>query len=560
MTQDENGLLRLGFRDLNNETTVMDLTDDDVVDGSFQATYPDALGRPNAIRIKYYAEERNYQLEDYVFTDATALAAEGDYREITRECLGLSTIDLIQPMAYYYLERARNGREISFVGGRRTIALEPEDLVVFEHRVPGWTDKMLRVVRTSPDLENFTSTITLIEESTEFYDKDYDELIEDLFVTTLPDPNADILNVINVSHAEEVFYYRGRSYTRWKIFFDPPDEEDYPWWDYAEIWVKVGDAGEWVYHTRSEMNYVLDPVEEGQRYTVKIVGVNIFRVKQQFDFAMSVTKVIIGKTDDPSNLSWVTAIANGDTVSIYAEPVTDPDIDGYEIRMGSSFFGGIFIKYSLHPSATIAGVRPGTHTFWMSPVRLSTSGTKIYSSTPVSATCTVFIPAGYTSIDSEIWDYDAIGTHDNTEHTTYNATSHLKCSHTASVLVGAWDSPTWDLLSVQKLKLWADFTTAFVASATTVEGIAGTTLTTEDIGGATKSVSQIVGVINAGNVQMVMSFSTDDIVYSNVPYFEILSAEVNVRYVKLEITVEDPTPDSNLYIGTLTMQAYEGPT
>ena len=556
----DNGKYRILFRDLNYESTAMALTDADIIDGSFSLSQPDVLSRPNAIRVKYYAKAINYQIQDYVYTDTVALAADGDYRETTVDLLGLSTVDKVSNMAYYLLERARNAKTVTVTGRRRTLALEPEDLVTLTHRVPGWTAQTMRVVATSPDLTNFTNQLTLIEESTEFYDGDYDNVIEDLFTTSLPDPNATVPNVTGVSHSEQVYPYRGQSFTRWLINFQPPDESVYPWFDYAEIWVRIGTDGAYKYYTRSEKDYVLDPVEEGQHYAVKMVSVNIFGKKENFDSALSVSKTILGKSEDPSNLAFMTAIANGSTVSIYADKVDDPDIDGYEIRLGDSFLGGIFIKYANDPSATIGGVRPGTHTFWMTPVRLATDGTRIYSGTPVSANCTVRIPPSYASVDTEVWDFDAIGSHDNSEHTTYDTADAMICSHTGSVLTGTWSSPVWDLTSVQTVKVWADFATAFVASTTTVEGIAGTTLTVEDLQGKSKSVAEIVGAILAGNVRITMEYSTDGTTYTAVPYFEVLSAEISARYIQIDVTITDPTLDSNMYVQAITMKAYSGPT
>jgi hypothetical protein len=554
----DNGIFRLLFRDLNYEATVMDLTEADVVEGSFSMGQPDILNRPNAIRMQYYPSEHNYQLKDFVFTDTTALSTDGDYREVTRGPFGFSSLDLVQNMAYYLLERIRNGKTVTLTGGRRTLALEPEDLVTLTHDVPGWTQQTLRVLKTKPNLETWTNQLVLLEESTEFYDADYDDAIEDLFQTNLVDPSAPVPSVRDVSHYETVYNYRGRSETRWTIEFDPPLESTYPWFDYAEVWVRIGD-GDWVYKTRSERDYFIQPAQEGETYTVKLVSVSIFGKKEPFESAISISRTIIGKTDDPSDLSYLTAVADGSTVNIYSTGLDDPDIDGYEVRMGDSFLGGIFISYHKAPTVKLVGVRPGTHTFWMSPVRLSTTGLKIYSANPVSASCTVFIPPGYSSVDSEAWDFDSIGSHNNTEHVTYNSDDALKCSHTSSVLTGTWTSPVWDLTSSQKVKVWADFETAFVSSDTTVEGIFGATLTPEDTNLDSLTVAELIGAIQAGRVEMVLNYSEDGSTYSQISFFELMSAEVEARYFYLEVTIIDPTLDSNMYCKDITMYAYSGP-
>jgi len=561
------GTYKILFRDLNYESTVMALTEADVVDGSFSLGQPDVLNRPNAIRMKYYSNTETdlYQLKDYVFTDTTSLNIDGDYREVTRGPFGISDLPTLQNMAYYLLERARNGKTVTLTGGRRTLALEPEDLVTVKHRVPGWTAQIMRVIGTNPDLENFTNTLTLLEESTEFYDADYDVVLEDLFQTTLPDPSAEVPDVINVSHSEIVYNYRDQSYTRWEIDFDPPDESVYPWFDYAEIWVKIGSSGDWRYMSRSQNNYAIDPAQEGEYYAVKMVPVNVFGKKRAFDNSFGVSTTIIGKVDTPSNLASMTCIANGDSVTIYATPVSDPDILGYEVRLGGSWASGIFISFNKAPSLRINGVRPGTHTFWMSPK--DTSGK--YSGTPVSASVTVFVPPGYTQLavtGSWSWDYDGIGTHDNTEHETYDGGDAVKCSHTSDVLTGSWTSPTagYDLYDVAngaapyKVRLWGDFRVAFESTSTTWNGVAPSPTTWNDLG-ATATWNEIFQPTSAGRLEATLQYSTDDVTYYDIDKFEILSAEVEARYIRVVVTITDPTLDANLHLKELNMLAYTGP-
>ena len=362
-----------------------------------------------------------------------------------------------------------------------------------------------------------------------------------------------------MSGSEVVYPYRGRSFTRWIIDFSKPPVETYPWWDYAEVWMKIGSAGEWRYMTRSEGNYVVDPVQEGEYYAIKLVSVNIFGNKETFDSAIWIDRTIIGKTDLPTDLSAMTAVANGDSVSIYADPVDDPDIDGYEVRLGDAWEGGIFISFNKAPSLRLNGVRPGSHTFWMSPARLGVDGTRIYSGTPVSATCRVFVPTGFTLADSWTWDFEAIGTHDNTEHVTHNSQDALKCSHTGDVLTGDWTSPQRDLGSIQIVRLWGETATDFRASDTTFDGVGGQTLSFDELGGQTKSFFEIFEPTIAGQLQITLQYSTDGSSWNDVERFEILCAEVEARYIRVVVTIIDPTLDSNLYLYALPIKAYTGP-
>jgi hypothetical protein len=248
---------------------------------------------------------------------------------------------------------------------------------------------------------------------------------------------------------------------------------------------------------------------------------------------------------------------NGDTVTIMATPLSDPDIDGYEVRLGDDWEGGIFIAYRKSPTLTLVGVRPGTHTFWIA----ARGHNRLYATNPTEVTVTVFIPPGYTQVDTWNWDYDAIGSHDNTEHTTYTSADALICSHTADVLTGTWTSPTYDLTSVQKLRLWGDFRGEFDGGGGTFDSAFSTTLKFSDVdSGGALTFAEIFGSAAGARVQATLFHSENNSDWSEVGYFEILCAEVEARYVKVEITITDPALDSNYYLFALDMYAYDGPT
>lgn len=556
---------KLRYKDLNYESSVMSLDENDIIDGTLSVRQPDAFDRPNAIRAKYYNEEGDgsgigkYREADYIFADSDAISAEGDYREKTVEILGLTDLEKVQGMTNYYLERWRLAKTATVSVGERAAVLEPMDIVDLTYDDFGWDQKLFRVTSVSAGNDS-TVNLSLIEEATTLYDDTYNITSHDWHDTTLPDPGAAVHSVINVSHSEEVYYYRNRSFTRWKIDFEGPAASTYPWWDYAEIWVKIGAAGDWRFMTKSGGKYVLDPVEEGETYYVKMVSVSIFGAKENFDTAHSVSKQIVGKTSAPSNLSAMTAVANGDTVNIFADPITDPDIEGYEVRLGDSWDGGIFISFNKHPSIRLTGVRPGAHTFWMSP--RDNAGN--YSATPVSATVTVFLPQGYTELatyGSWSWDYST-GTHDNTEQETSSPCSAgdpcVKCSHTGGVLVGTWTSPTYDLNAIEIVRVWGDFRTVFESSDTTWDGAAPGSTTWNDLG-ASLTWNEIFQPAQAGQLRAKLQhkqLSGDG--WSEVSFFEILSTEVEAQYVRVVIEITDPTQDAQLYVKKLNMYAYEG--
>lgn len=583
---------KLKFRDLNYEgAPVMALDENDVLASGNESSLrlkpnADLFSRPNAIKVTFLNAAKKHIEDVYVFSDSAAIAADGDYREREIKILGLSNLSDIQKMAYYYLERWRWGSMANLDVVSRALALEPYDLVSLTHNLPGWDEQTLRVITPGIDAAGNVQ-LTALEEKSELYDDDYNPAPSNQWHdTNLPDPLAAVASVINVSHAEEVYFYRGRSFTRWKIDFDPPLPASFPFWDYAEIWVKIG-TGDWRYMTKSTSDYILDPVEEGEAYYVKIRSVSIHGVKEDFNSAQTVSKTIVGKTAAPTDLVAMTAIANGDSVTIFATPITDPDIEGYEVRLGAAWDGGIFISFNKNCSLRLNGVRPGTHTFWMAPK--DNAGN--YAETPVSATTTVFVPPGYSELatyGSWAWDYTA-GTHDNTEHTTYSGEDALKCSHVSvstqigywpagywpenffpenywqylpgplsEALTGTWTSPTYDMNSIEKVRVWGDFRTDFISTDTTWDGVAPNPITWDDLG-ADKTWNQIFQPAQAGQIRASLLHSPDNSNWDEIVFFELLCAEVEARYIKVEIEITDPTMDSNLYVRELNMLAYTGP-
>lgn len=552
------GKFKLKFRDTREESVCMQIGEDDVIQYGKESTMeisPAAtlFRRPNAIKATFINKEKNYHRDEKVYRDDDAYDVEGDYRETAIELLGLSSLDKVIPMSYYYLERERWGHIVNMVVSNKALSLEPMDLIEITHRMPGWTDasKPMYRVEIAQLQEDGNVVLVLLQEHDDLYNDDYDIDTQELFFTSLLSPSAPVQSVINVSHSEEVYYYRGRSFTRWKIDFDSPLVTAYPFWDYAEIWLKIG-AGGYKYMTKTTSDYQLDPVEEGETYYIKIRSVSIFGVKEDFDSASTVSKQIVGKTDVPANMTAITAVASGDTVNIYGDEVDDPDIAGYEIRLGSAWSGGIFIAFNETPNFRLSGIKPGTFTFWCCPK--DNSGN--YAATPVSATVTVFYPPGYTDKNTWSWDYNGIGSHDNTEYIFYGGYDCLKCSHTAGLLVGTWTSPEYDLGSEKIVRVWGDFVTIFGSSATSWAGIfPGSTIWSDKIDANTRWYELTTPDVSA-ILEAKIKWGTATGVYPNeADFFQILSPEFTARYLQVEIKITDPQADANLHIRKLNMKA-----
>ena len=542
-------IFKMKYRDLNYESSVMDITEDDIVaspKSTLRIKQPDIFDTPNTLRMKYPNEETKYKMDDFCFPDNAAIISDGYQREETINLSGVCSLQNVQKMANYFLERMRINKETSFTGRRRLMSLEPFDIIRLTHSRPGWVNKYFRVEEARALMQGSTVALALTEEDEAFYDDVYNLASHNAYTTTLPDPRSSIPNVTNVTQSEEVYDFRGRSFTRWKINFSPPATTRYPWWDGADIYLQVA-GGDWKFMASNvRSDYQVDPVQEGVFYQLCIVSVSIFGSRQYFGEGLTISTTIKGKSAIPSDVTNFTATAAGNVVTFNADPVTDPDVVGYEIRMGVSWGSGSFIGLNLSPNFRASYVAPGAQTFWIAAK--DNSGN--YSATPTSVACTVPYPTSYDYKTDWEWDYTT-GTHSNTEHTTNNADDALKCSHTAGVLTGTWQSPTYDFGSVKSMKIYGDFITDFHAGGKTWAGLFPGTWEAKK----NKTWDQILNTEYQGTLTAVLHYGSAAWNENSISNFESLAPEIEARYVRVDITLTDPESDANVFVGPLNMMA-----
>ena len=536
------------FRDLNYESVVMSFDDDDVVSDNIESSLtinqPNIFDRPNAVRGKYLSSQGasdgsgTYQMADLVKTDAAAVSADGDYRETEIRLHGLNTVELVGKMLNYHLERLRWCKSVSFTAGGKAMALEPMDLIQDTHTMPGWTDKLLRVIGVSY-LENNTVNISFVEEHLDLYDDTYDVTSHTWYETSLPNILGPVASVINVSHAETVYYYRERSFTRWKIDFDEPAAATYPWWDYAEIWLSIGGTSDYRYMTKSTSDYVLDPVEEGEIYYVKIRSVSVSGAKEDFDSCYTVSKTILGMTSAPSNLSSVTAVAVNDTVNIFAYEITSPDVEGYEFRISgqgnSNWVGAIYLAFNKKPIHSISGMRSGAFRVFCKP----RGNNGQYAASAVYCDFTMLAPHGYT-LDTTSNIDQGTGSHSATEFYDQGGGDYVLRVNHSTALTGTYTSAEIDLGSSKTVRVQGDFILKVLDASATWAALWGasgiwSTKTMSDMWGEIFSPSA------ASSMSAKLKWGTATGVYPNsADLFELSAIDAVGRYFQIEVTLTDP--------------------
>ena len=336
--------------------------------------------------------------------------------------------------------------------------------------------------------------------------------------------------------------------------------------------VSVKKYNRWEYQTKAgengnSSNYTIDPAVEGDLYYIKLLSVTVHGLKEDFNGAYTAQHLVTGLDSNPSNISALTAVANGSSVALSATWTGSTDVEAFEIRLGEAWNDGVTVMTAVAHSndlrANINGVRPGTFTFWAAA--LNNAGN--YSSTPISATVEVFIPPGYTQLatyGSWTWDFSA-GTFSNAAQTThtFGGTSYdaLECSHTGDVLVGTWQSPTHDLGAVEKVKVWGDFVVDLDSADKQWASNWSTGSTWPPATGT--PWNQIFTLQQSGKIRAKLLAKDTDATWTSpdaeFDFFEMQSAEIENRYVRVEIEITDPNLGSNIYVKELDMLAYEGP-
>ena len=543
-----NNKFKLKFRDTREEAVCLQITEDDIIQNGKESTLEispstSLFTRPNAIKAKFINADKNYHDDEKMFRDDDAYNTEGDYRELSINLWGLSTLETVIPMSYYYLERARCGNTVNLTMGNKGLVLEPMDLVEITATMPGWTDsaKPLYRVETVQIHKDGNVSLGLLQEHDAFYNSDYDIDSSDLFITDLLSPSANVQSVINVSHGEEVYYYRDRSFTRWIIDFDPPLISNYPFWDYAEIWIKIGTGG-WKFMTKATTDYQLDPVEESETYYLKIRSVSIYGVKENFDSCFTISKSILGKTGLPSDLTGITATIVNDTLNIFGDEISDPDIIGYEFRISqqsnSLWAAGLFLAFSTKVAYSLSGIKPGSYRVFC--CALDNGGS--YSENPVYADFTVEPPKGYTLFTTKDCDQPE-GSHNNTEYYDQGSGDYcIRVTHTGG-LTGTWTSAEKDIGAKRKVRVYGDFLTDLIDTSATWEALWPTPniWSTRDM---SQTWSEIIAYSKASVMKGKLKWGDSTGVYtSEADMFHLVSVDAEGRYFQVEVEIEDPNSD-----------------
>jgi len=524
---------------LDYDTPVITLTEDDIKANSFDCDPPGIADLPNAVRLKYHNKDNNYVEDDLVCPDTAAINLDGEVRE---HVVPIMTTDYTQvaKIGAYEVDRRRLNNRYRFIGLPKAYPLEPGDMIKMTHSDPGWTEKVVRVEDAQP-LGNHETALVVVEENAALYDDTVNITTHTMRTTTLPDPLKMPPPVSSVQFSEEVYAIKDNTYVRIKISWSPPP--NYPFLDHVEIWASQSQEGPYVHYGKETGSFTFHNAKDGEAWYFKLLSVSTYGVKMGLSGAAVYNYTVAGKTSVPADVTGFMGSVAGDTVHLRWEEVAITDLLGYEIRLNSAWGASLFFGFTKAQFYSLVGIKPGDHTFLIKAK--DTLGN--YSETAALKSVTVFDPPNYTEKHSFSNDFTS-GTFNNTER--YNDPTYgyvLRVIHTGG-LSGDYTSPMYDMGSVKKCRHWLDFETVILGSGAAWENVFSESDTWEDIFSPAKIWIEVFGNVQAGTLAIVFYYSEDDITYYDIDNFQLLSCEVQARYIKYKIFITDSTQDSHIYV------------
>lgn len=533
-----NGTWFKRYFDLNYESTCPAITDahicqDESGKALLRITQPSRYSKPDGINIHIIDPDKNYTDDYFQVGDELGQIGDLDLYGATRQQAG--------EIGVYTLERMRLDRGFSGTFRDDCAKYECCDVVPVTCTALGLSAQLMRVVEQKIREDGLVD-IGFEYESQDLYDLVYNLTAGNVYTCTLPDPTSEPPAVANAILAESNYNYRLRSFTTLSVTFDPPT--GYPWFDHVEVWLSFDDAT-WEYLYPCNASFDISNVQEGVLYYIRLKTVSIYGAKQLDANDRKLSKTVQGYIDVPDSLGALQCIANSNCINLYSNKVTDTDVELYEFRLGASWSTAIFLAALRSPNLSLTGVKPGNHTFMAST--LSNNGS--YGSTPVSASVSLIDPPdGWSVTNTETCDYNGVGTHSNTEHTTYSSDDYLKCSHAGGVFVGTYLSPIYDRTVSARYMCYVATEIVVTGAGTTWDDIAPSPKTWTDMDASVKTWDGIVNLTAGPQVRIKLKYGAASPPTSYVEKQEIVSCIVTGRYFQVEIVITDPGSEINALV------------
>lgn len=563
-------LLHLRFMDLRGwESPVFSIEDKHIArDSSKKALVsvgqPSRFNIPDGVTIEYINSRDNWVTDRINVGDREGQIKPLDFPGFTDRNLALE-------MGTYVLERQRLNRVFNFTLRGDTVALDVNDLIYLnssEINVWGQLARVKNNVITSAGLIQVSAVL----ESESLYDLEFDPDTSEIYNVYFPAITDPPPPVENAYVTEETYYYRERTFVRLNVFFIPPQR--YPWFSHVDVYVGFPDPisgeppleGEYLYKFPASDDFQLDPVEEGQRYYIRLNAVSIHGARQNNFDAFILVHTVKGVSEEyPPCPTYLRTVINVSSVDLISYVPFSPDIAGYEIRLGQEWASSIFITYRSHPSISFNGIKPGSHKLWLNTKH--TNG--VYCQDPVFDVASLIDPPiGSLQFYDEVVLYETTVPGNMIAEGTYPSQT-LRCAHYNGVLSGEFVSQEMDTRSLppqDDMLIYVLFDFYQIGGPTTWDALAPLGATTwwdfayDPVLSSWKTWYESFGDyrrLPAAKLEVSIDYSvTSGGPYDTVERLELLTAVLpHGRYIRVRYKITDINLSSYIVLGPSTVKA-----
>ncbi len=300
----------------------------------------------NTVRGVYVSPQNNWQPTDYPQVTNSTYVAEDGGEEMVLDLQLPGTIDpyMAQRLAKIALERARQSVTVKLACNMSAYRVSAGDVVSVTLERYGFSAKQFRVVDREFDLAGGV-LLTLREEAVGVYDWNFGEATQvDLAPnTTLPNPYESVPMPALQLASDEKYLRRladGTLVTNLHVSWTALTDRRVIEGGSIEVqWMKFTDlqAGIWrpIEPLPGDSTSVLiGPQLESERVAVRARTRTAIGVAG--DWTYSDWHVIVGKTSPPSQVSALYYSIEPFGVRLYWPAISDPDVAGYELRVGGT--------------------------------------------------------------------------------------------------------------------------------------------------------------------------------------------------------------------------------
>jgi len=315
------------------------LTEDDIF-GGLKLASEEKNTKYNRVICSFINPERNYQVDQvqYPPLDETGLANEDKHETMKAEDGGfllegrfdfktLTSPYQAEEMAEIILRRSRTSKTMSISASAKAYDLAIGDIVNITHSSLGYVAKPFRVVGATFN-QDFTMGLSLIEHSDAFYT--WSEKSQQAVVPTTNLPNPFSVEKPSLIITDELFeLFDGSVVSKLIVTIVSTDK----FVNEFEVEYKESNATEYRLMRRGS-NKIIEkyPVKEGTTYNIRARAINSIGSKSAYE---TTQHEVNSAFDPPQDVQNYSIDVVGDKLHHTFDPVTNLDLDYYEIRYSS---------------------------------------------------------------------------------------------------------------------------------------------------------------------------------------------------------------------------------